>query len=91
MTVVDFLVLLVIAGIVGAIGEGLAGYTVGGCLTSIVVGFIGALVGTWLSRSLALPELLNVQVGTVQFPIIWSTIGAALFVALIALLRRPRI
>lgn len=91
MTVVDFLVLLVIAGIVGAIGEGLAGYTVGGCLTSIVVGFIGALLGTWLSRSLALPELLNVQVGTVQFPIIWSTIGAALFVALIALLRRPRI
>ncbi len=91
MTVIDFLVLLVIAGIVGAIGEGLAGYTTGGCLTSIVVGFIGALLGTWLSRNLGLPELLNVQVGTVQFPIIWSTIGAALFVALIALLRRPRI
>ena len=91
MSLLDLLVLLLIAGIVGTLGQGLAGYSVGGCLTSIVVGFIGALLGNWLSRGLGLPEILTIQVGTTPFPIIWSTIGVALFVLVLALalLQRP--
>jgi uncharacterized membrane protein YeaQ/YmgE (transglycosylase-associated protein family) len=42
---IDFLVLLVVAGVVGALGQSVAGYSMGGCLTSIVVGFIGAVFG----------------------------------------------
>jgi uncharacterized membrane protein YeaQ/YmgE (transglycosylase-associated protein family) len=42
MTLIGFLVLLAIAAICGAIGQSLAGYDLGGCLVSIIVGFIGA-------------------------------------------------
>jgi uncharacterized membrane protein YeaQ/YmgE (transglycosylase-associated protein family) len=60
-------------------------------LVSIVLGFIGALLGTWLARQLNLPELVNLRFGEHPFPVIWSIIGAALFVAVLALVsgRRP--
>ena len=86
----DFLILLVVAGICGALGQALTGYSRGGCLVAIAVGFIGALLGMWLSRALTLPELFILDIGDVQFPIVWSIIGSALFVAVISLLTRPR-
>ena len=94
MTVLEFLLLLLVAGICGSIAQSVVGYSRGGCLTSIVLGFIGALLGTWISRQLALPEFFTVQVGGQPFPIVWSVIGAALFVAVLAFIagsRRPRI
>ena len=43
MTIVDFIILALIAAIAGAIGQSLAGYYLGGCVVSAVVGYIGAL------------------------------------------------
>ena len=57
----------------------------------MALGFIGALLGTWLARALGLPELLAIPAGGMNFPIIWSIIGAALFVALIGLITRRRL
>jgi len=85
-----FFILLVVAGICGALGQAIAGYSHGGCLVSIVLGFIGALLGTWLARLLKLPELFAMPIGGHVFPIIWSIVGAALFVALLNLLRFGR-
>jgi hypothetical protein len=45
----------------------------------------------WLARSLGLPELFAVRIGDTTFPIIWSIIGSALFVAVITLITRPRL
>ncbi|MFL5341607.1 MAG: hypothetical protein ACJ8F7_15795 [Gemmataceae bacterium] len=90
MTVLEFVVLLVIAGLCGALGQAIVGYSRGGCLVSIAVGFIGALLGMWVANLLHLPELFTVQLGDVAFPIVWSIVGAALFVAFIAMLSRPR-
>jgi uncharacterized membrane protein YeaQ/YmgE (transglycosylase-associated protein family) len=90
MTLLDLIVLLVIAGICGALGQAITGFTRGGCLVSIALGFVGALLGMWLSRQLGLPELFAIQIGTTNFPIIWSIIGSALFVAVIALITRSR-
>ena len=90
MTLVDLLVLLLVAGICGALGQAITGYSRGGCLVSIALGFVGAVLGVWLARALALPELFAVQIGTTNFPIIWSIIGSALFVAVIALISRGR-
>ena len=84
----DLLILLLVAGICGALGQAITGFTRGGCLVSIALGFVGALVGMWLARTLGLPELFAVQIGTTSFPIVWSIIGSALFVAIIALLTR---
>jgi len=90
MTLLDFLLLLLIAGICGSLGQAISGFSRGGCLVSIAIGFIGAIMGMWLARQLGLPELFSIQLGTTAFPIIWSIIGSALFVALIVLLTRRR-
>jgi len=88
MTLFDVLILLLVAGVCGSLGQAITGFSRGGCLVSIALGFIGALVGMWLARTLGLPELFAIQIGTTSFPIIWSIIGSALFVAVIALLTR---
>ena len=91
MTVLDFVILLVIAAICGAVGQALAGYSVGGCVASILVGFVGAVIGTWLAGLLGLPEVFAASVGGRSFPIVWSVLGSALFVALLSLLTRGRV
>lgn len=88
---IQILVLLLIAGLCGALGQAISGYSHGGCLVSIALGFIGALLGSWLAGVLHLPELIVIPVGGTHFPVIWSIIGAALFVALINLISRRRV
>ena len=90
MGLLDFVALLIVAAVAGGIGQAIAGYSRAGCLGSIALGFIGALIGLWLARNLHLPELFMVRIGGMNFPIIWSIIGAALFVALLNLLTRGR-
>jgi uncharacterized membrane protein YeaQ/YmgE (transglycosylase-associated protein family) len=90
MTLIDLLVLLLVAGLCGSLGQAIGGFSRGGCLVSIALGFIGALLGMWLARNLGLPELFAVNIGGTSFPIIWSIIGSALFVAIISLISRSR-
>ena len=90
MTILEFLLLLFIAGVCGSIGQAIAGYSRGGCLVAIVVGFIGALLGSWMSTQLGLHELFNVQVGGKTFPVIWSIIGSVVFVVVVGLLSRGK-
>jgi uncharacterized membrane protein YeaQ/YmgE (transglycosylase-associated protein family) len=90
VSVFDFLLLALIASICGAIGQALAGYSLGGCLVSAVVGYIGALLGLWLARQLDLPQLLVVNVGGEPFPIVWSIVGSMIFAVIIGLLTRNR-
>ena len=90
MSIIEFLLLLLVAGICGSLAQALVGYSHGGCLAAIVLGFIGALLGTWLARLAGLPELFAVQIGGRSFPIIWTIIGASIFVAVLALLSGRR-
>ncbi len=85
LSVLGLLVLLLVAAVCGAIGRAIAGGTRGGFLVSLAVGFIGALLGTWLAREMRLPELFVVTIDRHPFPVLWSIIGAALFVALVHL------
>ncbi len=90
MNLAEFLILLLVAGVCGSLGQSIAGSTRGGCLASIAVGFIGALLGMWIARQLSLPEFFAVQIGGSAFPIVWSVLGSALFVAVIAMFSRGR-
>ena len=90
MSLTTLVLLLVIAAVCGAVGKALVGSARGGLLVSIVLGFIGALLGPWLAGKLGLPEPLMVNIGGHPFPVLWSIIGAALFVALIHLVSRGR-
>jgi uncharacterized membrane protein YeaQ/YmgE (transglycosylase-associated protein family) len=90
MTIVGLIVLLVIAAIAGSIGQALAGYSLGGCLVSTVVGFFGAFLGLWLARQFGLPEFYTISVGGETFPVIWSIIGSFLLALTVGLLTRGR-
>lgn len=88
MTLFGFLVLLLIAAICGGIGQAIAGYDLGGCLVSIVVGFIGAYIGMWLAGRFGLPEFFTLDIEGKPFPVIWAVIGSAIFTLIVALLRK---
>ena len=90
MSLAALLLLVVIAAICGAVGRALAGGVRGGLIVSIALGFIGALLGPWVARSLGLPEPFTVMLDGHPFPILWSIIGAALLVAAIHLFSRRR-
>lgn len=90
MTLSGFLILLVIAGICGALGQALSGYSRGGCLFTIVLGFLGAWGGLWLAGALGLPEFFPVSVQGETFPIVWSIIGGGLLSFIVSLIFRRR-
>ncbi len=90
MTLGGILVLLLIAAVCGAIAQALVGYSRGGCLVSIVLGFIGALIGWWIAGLLNLPLLFQVNIQGQDFPVLWSIIGGALFVAVLNLISGRR-
>ena len=91
ITLLDVLLYLLIAAVAGGIGRAIAGGTRGGCVVSIVLGFIGAVLGSWLARKMKLPELLYIRLGDGPgFPFLWAVIGAALFVAVVVALSGGR-
>lgn len=90
ISLTGLLLLIVIAAICWAVGKSLAGKVRGGLIVSTALGFIGALLGPWLARLLKLPEPFMVTIDGHPFPILWSIIGAALFVAIIHLISRQK-
>lgn len=89
----DFLIYLLIAAVCGSVAGAIVGTSRAGCLVSIALGLIGAMLGSWMSRELGLPEPFVVNVGGNPFPVVWSIVGATVFVAVISLVaprrRRP--
>ena len=90
MSLTSLLLLVVIAAICGAIGKAIGGGVRGGLIVSTALGFVGALLGPWIARRLKLPEPFMVSISGHPFPVLWSIIGAALFVAVIHLVSRRR-
>ncbi len=88
MTLIGFLVLLLIAFVAGALGQAIAGYSLGGCLVSTAVGLIGALIGRWIADAANLPLILPITIEGNQFPLVWAILGSALFVLLVGLITR---
>ena len=85
MSVLSFLLMVLIASITGAVGASLAGRSKTGCLSSIALGFVGAIIGTYIAQELHLPRFWTLTFGGHPFPIIWAVIGSSLFVAVLNL------
>lgn len=88
MVFLDLILILLIAAIAGGFGRLLVGYHPGGLLASMLIGFIGALLGTWLARVLLLPAWLTFNVGGTMFPFLWAVLGSTLFLLLLNLIAR---
>ncbi len=90
MSLLGFIILLIIAAIAGSIGQALAGYTLGGCLISVIIGFVGAYIGMWLARQFGLPIIFAINVDGQTFPLVWAIIGSAVLTFILGLALRPR-
>ena len=90
MTLPALILLIVIAAVCGAVGKAIAGSARGGLIVSTVLGFVGALIGPPIARALKLPEPFMVVISGHPFPVLWSIVGAALFVALLHLISGRR-
>ena len=87
MSILELLILLVIAGICGAIAEMVVGFSPGGFVVSIIVGIIGAYLGTVLASYLSLPPFFAVTVGGQSIEIMWAILGSILLLLVISLFR----
>ena len=90
MGIVELLILLVVAGICGAIAEMIVGFSPGGFVVSIIVGVIGAYLGTVLAGYLNLPAFLPVTIGGQTIEIVWAILGSILLLLVISLFRGRR-
>jgi uncharacterized membrane protein YeaQ/YmgE (transglycosylase-associated protein family) len=85
MTLLEFLILLLIASIIGALGELLGQYSPEEPLAFVLLGFVGAYLGKWLALQLNLPEFARLVIGSFQFPVLWSMIASMFLVFLLSL------
>jgi uncharacterized membrane protein YeaQ/YmgE (transglycosylase-associated protein family) len=83
----QILILLVIAGICAAIAQWIVGFSPGGFIISIIVGVVGAYLGTSFAGLLAIPALLPIHVGTYRFDLVWAVLGSLLLLVLLYLIR----
>jgi uncharacterized membrane protein YeaQ/YmgE (transglycosylase-associated protein family) len=90
MTIVDVLILLVVAAVCGILAQAISGYSRGGLIVAIVLGFIGAMFGAWIAGAFRLPKIFSINVDGHAFPVVWSIIGGTLFSAIIGALTRRR-
>jgi uncharacterized membrane protein YeaQ/YmgE (transglycosylase-associated protein family) len=90
MSFLGFLFLLLVAAICGAIGQSIAGYSLGGCFVSIVVGFIGAWIGPIIANYFDFPAFYTINIQGKEFPVVWSIIGSALFSLVVGWITKGR-
>lgn len=88
MDLLQLLTLLVIAGICGALAQWIVAFSPGSMLVSIIVGVIGAYLGTVIASILHIPDLIpSFTIGNVPFNILWAMLGSILLLLLLKALR----
>ncbi len=97
MDPLQLLILLVIAGICGAIAELIVGFSPPGLhvmLVSIIVGVIGAFIGSWIggwmAEMLGLPPITEVRVGNTRLNLLYTVLGSTLLLVILQALRSGR-
>jgi uncharacterized membrane protein YeaQ/YmgE (transglycosylase-associated protein family) len=88
MTVLGFLLLIVVGAICGAIAELIVGYSPGGFLASVLVGFAGAWIGGWIAVAAHLPTLFVVRIEGHALDIVWTVLGAMILLLVVSGFRR---
>ena len=87
MDLLQLAILLVIAGICAAIAQWVVGFSPGGFLISIIIGVVGAYLGTSLATLVPIPPILPIHVGTVSFDLLWAVLGSLVLLLLLYLVR----
>ena len=88
MSILGFLLLLLLGGVIGAVAGMLIGYSPGGFLASIVVGLLGAVLGSWIAGAVGLPTIFAVNIEGKGIDIVWAIIGSVVLLFILGVLRR---
>lgn len=87
----DILLAAFIALLIGSLGARIAGQPGRyGCLASILLGLIGALVGRFVSEATGVGDFWVIDVDGRRFPVFWSILGATLLVAVLTFFTRRK-
>jgi uncharacterized membrane protein YeaQ/YmgE (transglycosylase-associated protein family) len=89
----QLLILLVIAGICGAVAELIVGFSPPGLqvmLVSIIVGVIGAFIGGWIAGTFGLPPITEIRVGNIRLNLLYTILGSTLLLVILQALRSGR-
>ncbi len=89
MEATDLLLIGLVALACGTLAQLTSGYSRGGCIVNLGLGFIGAVAGVLLARSVNVPLVYTLKVKTVEFPIIWAIIGSVFFLAALGFFIKP--
>lgn len=84
MTLSSIIVWVIVGAVAGSIAEWLIGGISTGCIGTVIIGIIGAFVGAWLLSALH----VSIGGGGLINDIITATIGAAVLLLGIRMLRR---
>jgi len=89
MSLLELIVYVAIAVVCVGAAHAITGDTPRGLMYVVLLGFVGALLGTWVAHGLRLPELLTIGGRGRHVPLLWSVLGCAALVALAHLTRPP--
>lgn len=87
---IEFVIILIIAGICGAAAQALLGVRRNNFLVSMVIGVIGAYIGTYLAQRYGWPSFLMLPIGPSNFDIVWALGGSLLLVFVLSLINDTR-
>lgn len=86
----ELIILLFVALVIGSVGQSLTGFSKGGCLVTIAVGFIGALLGGWFCNEFELPDFYTLNMAGQNIKIVWSILGSIIFTLLLSIISPKR-
>jgi uncharacterized membrane protein YeaQ/YmgE (transglycosylase-associated protein family) len=78
MSILEVIILLVVAAIAGIVSQKITNVQTGGLVMSIILGFVGAWLGRTLSNALTIGDPIHINVVGHSFPVLWTLTGAAL-------------
>lgn len=88
MTIIGFLLFILVGAICGAVAEAVVGFSPGGFLMSVAVGFAGAWLGGVIAPRIGLPSLLAVRIEGYSIEVVWAVLGAIVLLLAMSVIRR---
>ncbi len=89
MNLIELLLTLLVAVACGTIAQVTSGYSRGGWIVNLGIGFLGALAGVVVSRLLNARVIYDLEVGAAHYPVIYAVIGSVFFLATIGFMIKP--
>ena len=88
VALLDLILCLVLAGVLGVVSQKILGYKLGGLIVSVFIGFVGAYLGKEAAIWFNLPYIVSLRVNGRQFPILWSLAGAMIATLVMGMIAR---